>query len=297
MPMAKKYSFISVLNEYLKKGMVEHGLAPKTQKLYWELSVPLRKYFRGYYLAYYAEFEGRHLNGSTVDRYRQKRLTAKNCRGGYPSPVTIQKELVVASNAVRYQVRDLYNDMPNPFEGRTMLKKDRRAMKQRTVILPEDKESDLLIACVQPLRDIVEFILETGLRKGEVLSLEKSQIKGDLIMFNPEDHKSGNYSASVLSRKALEIIARQPDSFDLVFTHKGNPLTKDWLRHKWEKARKSAGVEYVTIHDLRRTFGYRARKRGASIQAIQKQLRHSDMRTTEKVYAGNDIDIARSLFS
>lgn len=295
--MARRYSFINILNQYLKKGMVEHGLAPKTQKLYWELAVPLKRYFRGYYLAYYAEeVEGRHLNGSTVDCYRQKRLSTKNIRGSYPSPVTIQKELVVASNAVRYQVRDKYNDMPNPFEGRTMLKKDRRAMKQRMVILPEDKDSDLLIACVQPLRDIVEFILETGLRKGEVLSLGWDQVKGDLIMFDPEDHKSGNYSASALSRKALEIINRQPDSFDKVFTVNGSPISKDWIRHKWERARKTAGVEYVTIHDLRRTFGYRARMRGASIDAIQKQLRHAQRETTEKVYARSDIDAARSLF-
>lgn len=294
--MRRKYTFISVLNEYLKKGMVDHGLSPKTQKLYSELSVPLKKYFRGYYLSFMPDGD-RHLNGSTVDRYRNHRLTTKNSRGFCPSPITVQKELVVASNAIRYQVRDLYKDMPNPFEGRTISKKDRKAVQQRMVILPEDKESDLLIACVQPLRDIVEFILETGLRKGEVLNLEWHQIKDDVILFNPEDHKSGNYSASVLSRKALEIINRQPSSFDKVFTVNGSPIRKDWLRHKWEKARNAANVKYLTIHDLRRTFGYRARKNGASIDAIQKQLRHAQRETTEKVYARADVELARSIFN
>ena len=297
--MVRNYKFVPLLNEYLKTGMVEHDLADKTQKLYAELSVPLKRYFRGYCISYDAEGiqASMHLNGSAVERYRKQRLTKLNKRGFAPSPVTIQKELVVASNAIKYQVRDKYRDMPNPFEGRTILRRHQKALRPRTIILERDKEKDLLIACDQPLRDIVLFILQTGLRKGEILKLEWNQINGDVIEFEPEQHKSGNCAESALSGEALTILERQPKCCGRVFTKNDQPYTYSLLRKAWEKARRTAGVPKLTIHDLRRTCGHRLREAGNSIDAIQAQLRHANRNTTEKVYAPASIELARTLFS
>lgn len=296
--MANCYTFVPMLNEYLKTGMVEHDLAIKTQKLYWELSAPLRRFFKGFYVSFDAEGipTGKHLNGSAVERYRSWRLNTLNKRGSKPSPVTVQKELIVAGNAIKYQIRDKYSDMPNPFEGRTILKRHQKAIRPRAVVLEREKEKNLLIACGQPLRDIVLFILETGLRKGEILTLEWNMIKGDVIDFEPGQHKSGNYAASALSREALNILSRQPKCCARVFTKNGQPYTHSMLRKAWERARMQTGLPELHLHDLRRTCGYRLREKGFALDAIQAQLRHSDRRTTEKVYAPPGIELARSLF-
>ncbi len=296
--MVKSYGFIPMLNEYLKSGMLEHALAVKTQKLYWEFSRPLRKFYKGFYVSYDAEGipDGKHLNGSAVERYRQWRLTTLNKRGFTPSPITIQKELVIAGNAIKYQVRDKYKDMPNPFEGRSILRRDRKAIRPRTVILERERENDLMIACGQPLRDIAQFVLQTGLRRGEVLALEWKMVQGDVIEFEPGQHKSGNYAASALSKEALSILNRQPKCCGRVFTRNGKPYTYHMFKKDWDRAKKQAGLHHLHFHDLRRTCGYRLREKGFALDAIQAQLRHSDRRTTERVYAPPRIDLARSMF-
>lgn len=288
--MLHSYRFITLLNEYLDDGVV--GLKPYTQRCYEWHAKPLRHFFRGYYLCYDPELvpSGKHLNGAAIERYRQIRMNAV-------SPSTVQKELLVGCNAVNYQKRERYKSIDNPFEGRLLPRKYRKLIRPRSVILPRDRESDLLIKCVQPLRDVVRLMIEIGLRKSEVLALEWNMIHGDVIRFRPDQHKSGNYAETIITAGAREIIEAQPRVATRVFTANGKPITRDWLRNRWEGARNAAGLGELTMHDLRRTCGHRMREMGIGLDAIQPQMRHADFQTTQSVYAPSQISLARQTLS
>ena len=56
-------------------------------------------------------------------------------------------------------------------------------------------------------------------------------------------------------------------------------------RVKWEQACAAAGLEGVTPHDLRRSFGSLARLGGADLRYVQKAIGHASITTTARIYA------------
>ena len=64
----------------------------------------------------------------------------------------------------------------------------------------------------------------------------------------------------------------------------------------WVRILKRAGFEDVHAHDLRRTVGYLLLKAGVPIERVSQILGHKSIRTTERYYAGLDIEVKRSTF-
>ena len=57
------------------------------------------------------------------------------------------------------------------------------------------------------------------------------------------------------------------------------------LRRKWEAARRQAGLEDVTIHDLRRTHSTQAAVAGVDLRTLAGRLGHANLAMLEKHYA------------
>ena len=57
------------------------------------------------------------------------------------------------------------------------------------------------------------------------------------------------------------------------------------LRRKWEKARKLAGIEDVTMHDLRRTHSTYAAAAGVDLRTLAARIGHTDLTMLQKHYA------------
>jgi len=82
------------------------------------------------------------------------------------------------------------------------------------------------------------------------------------------------------------IEGRPPD--DLVFTTAhGRPLRNlNWRRDiRWNQVCADLGLDGLTPHDLRRTFGSLARLAGADLKYIQKAMGHSSITVTAEIYA------------
>ena len=73
---------------------------------------------------------------------------------------------------------------------------------------------------------------------------------------------------------------------DLVFCHPetGKVLDPSKLRKRFAAAVNRAGVEGITFHKLRHTFGTQMAAAGAPLRAIQEWMGHADAKTTE-IYA------------
>ena len=260
--------------------------SPKTQKCYAEMMVMPLRYFRGYMVTY--GDDKKRLTGAAVDRYISYRLSCPSRQGGTIAASTVQKELVVCSNSVRYAKKREYLEIPNPFIDANIV----NHAAPRDVVLPRNMDGELLMALPHPARDIVEFALETGFRKGEILALtfERIRVRNEggvlkhFVEFAPGDQKSRRAGVRALSARAVEIVKSQGRNTGPVFTQDGGRVRETWLRFRFERALKIIGLDDFTFHDLRHTFFTRKWEEGRPLQGLAEQAGHSTIRTLERVY-------------
>lgn len=274
------YSFIECLDRFMLDSRQHKASTTDRNR---GCAKHLRRYFSGLYVS--GDF--RVIDGTAVSRYRSERKEMG------VSPLCIKRELSVASAAVNYCRGELDWEVNNPFEGRLISKADAKACQPQKRILSFAETASVLLAPPPMLRDIVEFALLTGFRQGEILGLDWDRVIGDTVIFTPHDQKSGKFGKRALSDPALAILNRQPRKGPLVFHDDGNRIRKETLGRWWRAALKAAGVTGTTFHDLRKTAGQRMLEAGASMEAVQAQLGHDDVRTTQMWYVTPSIDLAR----
>jgi integrase len=137
------------------------------------------------------------------------------------------------------------------------------------------------------LPDFILWCLHSGMRKGEIMALTWDcvrKVDDDRTIVEIRNSKSDQARMLVCTRTMKEIIERQKarmnDSSELLF-----PIAAMTLRRKWEKARKVAGLEDVTIHDLRRTNATQAVVAGIDLRTIAGRIGHTDLTMLQKHYA------------
>jgi integrase len=120
-------------------------------------------------------------------------------------------------------------------------------------LLPGE-EAKLFAACSNSratmLLPVVRFAIETGMRMGEILSLEWRYVDMAQRVATLPDTKTGDARQVPLSTAALAAIASLPRHFK-----DGRVFWKwtraDSLENTWRRAVKSAGIEDLRFHDLR----------------------------------------------
>ena len=248
----------------------------------------LERILRGYWLSENPDDMKLHrkvITGKVISQYRERRKQEG------VKPLTIVRELSLASSACKFVWSEHNKAVPNPFVGRLIGRMDRQTVVPRTRTITYEEGARLLNACRPELAEILVFVLETGLRRSELTELTWDQVRLDLglILFNPDQQKNGTFGAVALSPVAMQILLAKEPKTGLVFGKKRN-----WM-FKWLKAAcKASGVD-CTLHDLRRTCGSRLREK-YGLEVAQAQLRHKTRRITETVYARPTADIVLNAF-
>ena len=124
----------------------------------------------------------------------------------------------------------------------------------------------------------IKLLLFTGCRKGEILSLQWSQVKLDEGRLFLPVTKNGQSRSVVLNAKAkgvLEILSAQKDgdkSSNYLFPSRAGAkrLFLNDLRKPFLKVYVAAGIDNLRIHDLRHSFASFAVMAGASLYDVQK---------------------------
>ena len=140
-------------------------------------------------------------------------------------------------------------------------------------------------------RDIMEFIVLTGLRKGELIHLVFSdfdEVHENITIQEKPDWKpkTGQLRTIPLNSKALEIVKRQRKSQDHNYIFKGmegNKIHRDKIYVALNKALNKAGIS-GNVHKLRHTYASHLAMSGVDLYTIAELLGHSDVSMT-KVYA------------
>ena len=149
--------------------------------------------------------------------------------------------------------------------------------------LEKDEIEQLLDNCSSTLRNMVELVLNTGLRKSELLHLKWRDIDLKNKLLFVWDTKNKESRSIPLNNRAIEVFKRIPRNLrgEYVFP---SPVdqSKTWvdIRKEWNKALKKINIESFTFHDLRNTFASHLVMAGIDLKAIQELLGHKRIEMT-----------------
>ncbi|MEL0583461.1 MAG: site-specific integrase [Candidatus Thiodiazotropha sp. (ex. Lucinoma kazani)] len=209
------------------------------------------------------------------------------------APGTINKEIGLMSAALNWAKRELEWDVGNPWCQRKLKEP---AGRNRWLT---QEEADLLLKSSREARrapHLVDFIrlgLHSGMRTMEMLGLEWSRVdlSSRLLYLGAGDQKNGTVGSIPLNKVAREAVLSRarfraehcPGSPWVFCNKKGRQIAS--VKTGFKLAVERAGLENVHPHDLRRTFGSWLVQAGVDIHRVSELMRHSDIRTTSKVYA------------
>lgn len=165
-----------------------------------------------------------------------------------------------------------------------------------------EEEKRILAAMDDParpewVRPFFRLLMLTGVRKSNLAGARWKDIDLEAAMWTipGELTKAGNVIEVPLLPEAVEILQKRVGKHkEWVF-----PSSRSDSGHvncPWDAFQavlKIAKVEGLTLHDLRRTFGYKLNKAGVSLPVIARALGHKDANTTARHYSPTDTDTVR----
>ena len=133
---------------------------------------------------------------------------------------------------------------------------------------------------------IIELLLQTGIRIGELASLRLSDIRENSLYIRPiEKHEEREVPLNKPAKEALEryLKIRPQVTDDHVFiTKSGKPFLVRNIRTAIERYFRLAEIENAKVNDLRHTFVAHHLKNGVSLVLLSKLLGHKRISTTER---------------
>lgn len=133
---------------------------------------------------------------------------------------------------------------------------------------------------------IVELMLQTGIRIGEVANLRLENYNGQEIYIRPfESHESRTIPLNKAAKEALDkYLTERPQTKDkaIFVTKTGRPFLIRNIRSSIERYFDLAGIKDAKVNDLRHTWVYHHLATGTPLVTISKLAGHKRLSTTEK---------------
>jgi integrase len=226
-----------------------------------------------------SQYKAAALNGKLLSQWRDMRL--KEVSGS-----TVNRELNLIGHAINVARREWGIVLDNPI---SMIQRPKEN-KGRNRRLAWGELERLLNELEQSGRDsdgtftaggcrniwvkpIVEFAIETAMRRGEILSLQWRHINlGKRTALLP-DTKNGDSRTVPLSSKAISILSSIPRSID----GKVFPITPNALKLSWVRACKRCGIDDLHFHDLRHEATSRLFEKGLNTMEVASITGHKTL--------------------
>ncbi|MEA3250194.1 MAG: site-specific integrase [Pseudomonadota bacterium] len=145
---------------------------------------------------------------------------------------------------------------------------------ERHMYLTEEEVRSLVLAVPDKYpeeRRVITLAALTGLRRGELFSLDPSNIQGGRIILRPGQTKSGKARIVPLPTDGGYLVENLPFQTD------GHQL-----RMAFDKARRAIGRLDLRFHDLRHTYASMLAEAGEVMTTVQALLGHSSLVVTSR---------------
>ena len=238
----------------------------------------VEKYILATLTEYFGKLRVSDLSAEDAERY--KAIRSKSVK-----PATVNREMTVAKHMLTKAVEwKIITD--NPFRTVRSLS----VAKSMERVLGLDEEIKLLAACEQVrsrfLRPLVLLALHTGMRRGELMSLEWSRVDFDQRTIRIINSKSNAgdrvIPINATAHSLLSNLAKNSTSPLLFPSNRklGEKLLD--LKKGFKKAVELAGISHFRFHDTRHTFATRLVRAGVDIVSVQHLLGHSKITMTAR---------------
>ena len=187
---------------------------------------------------------------------------------------TIKSELMLIKRIVKIAT-DKWNygipfnafhglDIPSPHKPRT-----RRLLSNELSILISNakKQRNKYIS------SIIQFAVETGMRRSEILKLTWNDVTLDTGIASLYDTKNGDDRHIPLTKTAIELLSNLTQSSEFVF-----PISANCLRLAWERCRNKSNIKGLRFHDLRHEAVSRFFEMGLSVPEVALISGHKNVR-------------------
>lgn len=231
-----------------------------------------------------------HFRAQRLDR----KVTFKKAPSRQRSIATVNRELTVLRRMLSIALREGWI-IKHPFSGSDTLISPSDETK-RIRVLSRNEELLLLDACDERrerLRIIIICALDTGMRRGEILSLRWKDV----------DLASRRINIQAMNTKTLR--ARSVPITGRLFAElealpRRDPSTRvfgitDTVKRSWATAKGIAGISDLKFHDLRHTCATRLVQGGLPIAEVSRILGHTSIVTTFRYANVDDTTLDRAL--
>ncbi len=205
-----------------------------------------------------------------VEKFRQERLT------------------VVSKSSVNKNVgclRAMFNkaiewgllSTKNPAAGIKFYKLDNRRLRY----LEKEEIPRFLGNCQGHLRDIVEFAINTGMRKGEIFNLKWHDVdwtNGLVHVLHTKNHEKREIPINESVRNILVRVKKNPES-PFVFSSFNGKAFID-IKKSFSTALNKSEIVDFRFHDLRHTFASHLVMAGVDLLTVKELLGHKTMAMT-----------------
>ena len=225
------------------------------------------------------------LTSNDMAKFRDERLKTV-------SGTTVVKDLVLISHAIKTAQREWGFKLPsNPVDNVNKPSVN----KPRDRRLEEGEEERLLQACKQSsnhwFHPIVQVAIETGMRRGELLSLTWDNVHFDKNWVHLPMTKNGGSRDVPLSQKAKDILSSLPRNI----SGKVFPIHFEGLKSLWRRAMKRADIVDLRFHDLRHEATSRFFELGLNVIEVAAITGHKDLKMLQRYTHLRAEDLARKL--
>ncbi len=258
-------------NKHCKK------LKPKSAKRYATSLKKLRPHFTGALLV--------EINNDMLLEFEDDRLA-----DGVTSTTIIRDLACLSSIFSQAEIWDWADSNPVPKYKR--MRRSQGGLVEgapRDRYLSHDEEARLLPHLSSAVLEMVEFALDTGLRRSEQFGLETATIdvhQNEITV--PESLSKSRKRTIPIWRRAKPIVSRKLNQRYLFTRPNGRRYSalSPWVTEELKKAAQKAGIKDLRWHDLRRTLGCRLlQDEGFLMEEVSLWLGHASVAVTQRHYA------------
>lgn len=154
----------------------------------------------------------------------------------------------------------------------------------RCKYLTEDEYHRLIEVSREPLRTIIIIAVNTGMRRGELLSLKWKDVdvKERLITLWDTKNKEKRYvhMNSVVADIFIKIPLNRESEYVFAGKEGNSHISESYVSHLFIRTAKKSGLKDFRYHDLRHTFGSWLAMDGISLKTIQDLMGHKSIEMT-----------------